>query len=117
MIRSFPKLLKKDSATALSHQLARLLVLGSRWRSLQKRHHASLPFCEPGSEWLNALRGRLVRTALSTACSTSSVLNDPTLKWLTSAEENVALFDLDAHAEDAVNAFLSAYQTSSSELY
>lgn len=47
----------------------------------------------------------------------SLVLNDPTLKWLTSAEENVALFDLDAHAEDAVNAFLSAYRTSSSELY
>ncbi len=41
------KLLKKRSATALSQQFARLLTLGSRWLSLRKRRHASLPYWEP----------------------------------------------------------------------
>jgi len=44
----------------------------------------------------------------------SLVLNDPTLKWLTSTNESIALFDLDAHAEDAVSAFLAAYRTTRS---
>jgi len=41
------KLLKKDSATALSQQFARLLTPGSRRLSLRKRRHASLPYWEP----------------------------------------------------------------------
>ena len=44
LIRSFFKLPKKDSATALSQQFARLLMLGSRWLTLQKRRHASVSY-------------------------------------------------------------------------
>ncbi len=47
LIRSLFKLLKNDMATALSRQLPRRLMLGSRWYARQKRRHASLPNCEP----------------------------------------------------------------------
>lgn len=43
MIRSFFRLLKKDSATALSQQFPRRLILGSRWLSLHQRLNSSLP--------------------------------------------------------------------------
>ncbi len=42
LIRSFFGLLKKDSATALSQQLALRLMLGSRWFDRKKRRQASL---------------------------------------------------------------------------
>ncbi len=45
--RSFFKLLKKDSATALSQQLPRRLMLGSSWFARQKRTQSSLPYWEP----------------------------------------------------------------------
>jgi hypothetical protein len=45
LIHSFFRLPKKDSATELSQQFARLLMLGSRLLALQKRRHASLPCC------------------------------------------------------------------------
>lgn len=41
-MRSFFRLLKNDSATALSQQLPRRLMLGSNWLALQNRRHASL---------------------------------------------------------------------------
>ena len=40
----FLKLLKNDSATALSLQLPFRLILGSRWFERQNRRHASLPY-------------------------------------------------------------------------
>jgi hypothetical protein len=43
LIRSFFRLLKKDSATALSQQFPRLLMLGSRPFVRQKRRQSSLP--------------------------------------------------------------------------
>src|SRR4029453_9406027 len=43
LIRSFFRLLKKDSATALSQQLPLRLILGSRRFVRQNRRHASLP--------------------------------------------------------------------------
>jgi len=50
LIYCFFKLLKKDSATALSKQLPFRLMLGSSRLDVQKRFHASLPYCVPWSE-------------------------------------------------------------------
>jgi len=52
LIRSFFRLLKKDSATALSQQFPRRLILGSRWLSLHQRLNSSLPNWLPWSEWI-----------------------------------------------------------------
>jgi hypothetical protein len=43
-MRSFFRLLKKDSATALSQQLRRLLMLGSRLLAAQKCLKSSRPY-------------------------------------------------------------------------
>ena len=43
----FFRLLKKDSATALSQQLPFRLMLGSRRFERQNRRQASLPYCVP----------------------------------------------------------------------
>lgn len=46
-MRSFFKLLKNDTATALSQQVPLRLMLGSRWLDRQNRRQASLPYCVP----------------------------------------------------------------------
>lgn len=50
LMRSVFRLPKKNSATALSQQFPRRLMLGSRRFARQKRCHVSLPFCVPWSE-------------------------------------------------------------------
>jgi len=47
LIRSFFSELKNDSATALSQQLPRRLMLGARLLARQKRCQSSLPYWLP----------------------------------------------------------------------
>lgn len=58
------------SATALSRQLARLLMLGSRWLSLQERrmHYPHIESLDPSG---SKPCGRRLRTAFITASRTS----------------------------------------------
>src|SRR2546428_2748038 len=71
--RSFFRLLKKDSATALSQQLPRRLMLGSRLLERQKRRQSSLPYCVPWSECTRTQPCGLRRhNAIRSASRTSS---------------------------------------------
>ena len=70
-MRAFFKLLKNDSATALSQQFSRRLMLGSSLCALQKRSQSSLPYCEPWSEgMMTRCFGFLRHTAMSKASKT-----------------------------------------------
>ena len=72
LMRSFFRLPKKDSTTALSQQLPVRLIPGSRRFERQQRRHASLPHWAPRSECIRVRRGRRCRTAISTALRTTS---------------------------------------------
>jgi hypothetical protein len=65
--------LKNDSATALSQQLPRLLMLGARLLARQKRCQSSLPYWLPWSECtMTSPSGFRRQTASSAASSASS---------------------------------------------
>lgn len=52
LILSFLNELKNDSATALSQQLPRRLMLGFRPWSRMNLRQSSLSYCDPWSEWI-----------------------------------------------------------------
>lgn len=75
-MRSFFRLLKKDSATALSQQLPRLLMLVSSEWAAQNRLKSSLPYWLPWSECTRTRpSGLRRRTAMRRASSASSRLS------------------------------------------
>lgn len=51
LMRSFLSELKNDSATALSQQLPRRIILGARLLTRQNRRQSSLPYWLPWSLW------------------------------------------------------------------
>jgi len=72
-MHSFFILLKNDSATALSQQLPRRLMLGCRQCARQKRCQSSLPYCEPWTECpVTGCVGLRRNIAISNASSTPS---------------------------------------------
>lgn len=65
--------LKNDSATALSQQLPRRLILGARLLARQNRCQSSLPYWLPWSECtMTSLSGLRRQTAIISASSASS---------------------------------------------
>jgi len=90
-ILSFFKLLKNDSATALSQQFPLRLMLASRLWALQKRIQSSLPYWEPWSEWMMTLcRGLRRQTAISSASRPVSRLITAQVRSLLAATRRVA---------------------------